>query len=57
MKGKGLLIAIVVILLLALFGSCDSDPAAGIDYGKGYYYNSQTKTVEKNLWGITHNVP
>lgn len=54
---KRFLCAFVAILLLSTLSACKSDPAASVNYGKGYYYNSQTKKVEKSLWGITHGVP
>lgn len=58
-KYKGIIIAAVIICLLALIGNaCDGDRysmdgpdwGANFDWGDGYYWNSNSHSVEKTIW-------
>lgn len=55
MKGKGWLIAIGIIVLLLLFGSCQEESernkvGSSIDWGDGYYWDSSEERVKETIW-------
>ncbi len=55
MKKAIIAIVVVVVIIVVAIASCSGgsdDWAASQNWGKGYYYNSSTGRVERNLRGI-----
>lgn len=40
----------VLYVLMKLFPGEESHPGASMDWGDGYYWNSETEQVEETLW-------
>ena len=49
---KGIWIIVLLVLVGLITGACEeeSHPGAYIDWGDGYYWNSQPDSVEETLW-------
>ena len=52
MKGKGLIVIIVLLLIGWIAGSCEGDPHPGstIDWGPNYYWDTNSNTVQRKPW-------
>lgn len=49
---KGIIIIVLLVLVGLIGNACEADDDSGayMDWGEGYYWNSQTNSVEKTLW-------
>lgn len=53
-----LLSALMLMGIMLSFTACtDDDPAASLDYGDNYYYDSGTGKVERSFQGILNDAP
>ena len=58
-KVLSLLLSVLMLMgIVVSFTACtDDDPAASLDYGEDYYYDSNTGKVERSFHGILNDAP